>query len=78
MVANEKNLSEITITVPIPNEAKLAHYLDKSMLATVAFVKKPQASNYQAVIQNIAARILNLLSPIDSGIKILSEAKCHE
>jgi hypothetical protein len=78
MVVNEKTQSEIVISVPIPNEAKLAPYLDKSMLATVAFVKKPQASHYQAVVQNIAARIPNPLSPKDSGIKILSEAKCQE
>lgn len=78
MVINEKTQSEIIISVAIPNEAKLAPYLDKSMLATVAFEKKPLAPNYQAVVKDIASRIPNPLSPKDSGIKILSEAKCQQ
>ena len=78
MVVNEKSQSEFSIRVPITNEAKLAPYIDKTFIAKVSFEKKPVEGNYQAVVKEIVSRVPNPLSPKDSGVKILSEAKCKK
>jgi hypothetical protein len=74
IVVNEKSQSEFTITVSIPNEAKLAPYLDKAMVAKVALVKKSLLGE----VKEISSRIPNPLSPQDTGVKLLTQIKCQE
>jgi hypothetical protein len=77
IVVNEKSQSEIIISVPLTNEAKLAPYLNRAMVATIQVLKKPIAQSFSATIKAIQSRIPNPLSPQDTGIKIISKEKCQ-
>lgn len=77
IIVNEKSQSELIISVPITNEAKLAPYLDRAMVATIRVVKKPLSQSFSATIKEIQSRIPNPLSPQDTGIKIISKEKCQ-
>ena len=78
IVVNENSQSEFRITVPLTNEARIVPYLDKALIATVSFEKQPVDYHYQGVVIEIGSRIPNPLSPKDSGVKMLSGAKCKK
>lgn len=76
IVVNEKSQSEVTIIVPIENEAFLAPYVDKAMEASVLFTAKPKGSKAEGIIKEIKSRIPNPINPKDTGIKFISKAAC--
>jgi hypothetical protein len=76
IIVNEKTKSEITISVPVQNEAFLAPYVDKAMSASVVFSKKAQGSKAEGSIKDIKSRIPNPINPMDTGIKLISKARC--
>lgn len=76
IVVNEKTQSELIITVPILNEAKLAPYIDKALAANVVIEQKPSGPKFLATIKEIQSRIPNPLAPKDTGIKIISKVEC--
>ncbi len=78
IVVNEKTRSEIVITVPILNEAKLAPYIDKAFSAEVLIETIPSGSKVIGTIKDIHSRIPNPLDPKDTGLKMISKAKCKK
>lgn len=77
IMVNEKTQSEITITTPILNETYLAPYVDKALKASVVFAKKSPGSKALGTIKEIESRVPNPLNPMDTGIKLISKAKCE-
>jgi hypothetical protein len=71
IIVNEKTQSEFTITVPIQNEATLAPYVDKAIVAEVTFQSPTRGS-----VNKIKTRIPNPLSPKDSGVQMVTKSKC--
>jgi hypothetical protein len=78
IVINEKTQSEITITLPIQNEAKVAPYINKAIAATISFERKPSRTEVVGIIKSIEVRIPNPLDPKDTGIKFLSKVECKK
>lgn len=76
IIVNEKTKSEITISVPVQNEAYLAPYVDRAMTASVIFAKKSQGAKVEGTIKEIKSRIPNPINPMDTGIKLISKAEC--
>jgi hypothetical protein len=76
IVVNEKTQSEIIITLPIPNEAILAPYVDRSFVAIVQIDEMTSGPKMKGLIQEIKTRIPDPLTPNDTGIKMISKAKC--
>jgi hypothetical protein len=76
IVVNEKTQSEITILVPILNEAMLAPYIDRAITATVTVEKKLPGEKVRGTIQHIKSRNPNPLNPKDTGVSIITKADC--
>lgn len=76
IVVNEKSKSEVTINVPLQNEALLAPYVDMALEASLIFTKKSQGSKVEGTIKEIKSRVPNPINPMDTGIKLISKAKC--
>lgn len=76
IVVNEKTQSEITITVPIQNEAMLAPYLDKPVTSIVQLEKLKHGSTVNATVTKIDIRIPHPLTPNDTGVEFISKGAC--
>jgi hypothetical protein len=78
VVVNEKTKSEIVITVPIPNEALLAPYIDKPIVAKLAINSKASGAHIWGTIQEIQARVPNPLSNSDTGMQLIAKTECKK
>lgn len=76
IIVNEKTQSEFQIKVPTLNEAYLAPYIKRPLEAKILIDKKPNGVDVTATIKEIKSRIPNPLNPMDTGIKLISKAKC--
>lgn len=76
IVVNEKSESEIIVHVPIINEAFLAPYNDRALIATVLIPKVPQESSVEGIIEAIGERIPNPLNPQDTGMRLVEKTVC--
>ena len=75
---NEKTKSEILITVPIPNEALLAPYVDKPIVAKLVINSKASGAHILGTIQEIQARVPNPLSSKDTGMQLIAKTECKK
>lgn len=74
VVINEKTQSEFVIHVDTLSESQLAPYLDQPISAIANF----EATNeLKATISSINARIPNLLSPKDTGARLITARQCR-
>jgi hypothetical protein len=78
VVVNEKTKSEILITVPIPNEALLAPYIDKPMLAKLVVNSKTSGPHILGTIQDIQARVPNPIANRDTGMHLIAKTECKK
>lgn len=76
IVVNEKSESEIIVHVPIINEAYLAPYDNRALIATVLIPKISQGSSVEGIIEAIGERIPNPLNPQDTGIRLVEKTAC--
>jgi hypothetical protein len=72
VVVNEKTQSEIILNIPITNEAMLAPYIDRPLVASVNIQKQ------QNVIEKISSRLPNPIAPQDTGMKLLEKRDCKK
>lgn len=77
IVVNEKSQSEITISVPIPNEVFLAPFEDRAIVASVELTKKFSFANIIGTIKNIKSRNAHPLNSLDTQIVLISKATCQ-
>jgi hypothetical protein len=77
IVVNEKSRSEVILSVSLISEVKLAPYIDRAIVVTIAVNKNPKSQHFTATIKEIKSRIPNPLSPNDTGINIISKEKCQ-
>lgn len=77
IIVNEKTQSEVTIKVPINNEANLAPYLDKPLEATVIFAKNANGPEVSGKIKDVKSRLPDPLNPMDTGINLISKSACE-
>ncbi len=75
---NEKTKSEILITVPIPNEALLAPYIDKPIVAKLVVNSKASGAHILGTIQDIQARVPNPVSNSDTGVLLIAKTECKK
>ena len=78
VVVNEKTKSEIVITVPIPNEALLAPYIDKPIIAKLVVNSKASGAHILGTIQDIQARVPNPVSNSDTGVQLIAKTECKK
>ena len=76
IIVNEKTQSEFKIIVPTQNEPYLAPYVKKPLEAKVLIEKKTSGSDVTGTIKEIKSRIPNPIDPMDTGVKLISKAKC--
>ncbi|MDO9181712.1 MAG: hypothetical protein Q7U04_04860 [Bacteriovorax sp.] len=77
LIVNEKTMSELIISVPIPNEIILAPYVDHSVKVTILFLKKHDPIKLEGTVKEIELRVANSIDPQDTGIKLISKNNCE-
>ncbi|MEI6314498.1 MAG: OmpA family protein [Syntrophus sp. (in: bacteria)] len=80
IVINEKTNSEHTLKVPIPEEPKLAPYIDRPMKAHLILDKMLDGTmGTVTVINSVQDRIPDPLWPVfDTGFRLIKKMECKE
>lgn len=76
MVVNETTKSEITLTVAIKNEPKLAPYIDQPISAQMNLTKPMNGSLGFGEVVEINSRLPHPLNPQDTGLHFVKSGEC--
>lgn len=77
IVVNEKTMSEINIALPVPEQLKLAPYIDRPMTAVLILDKKFDGTKGRSEkIISVKNRIPDPLKPGDTGLTLIKKMKC--